>query len=212
VGVATTGGTVRIYDIRAMKLQQLYSAHEGAATSLSFHPSGNFLASGAGDSKVKIYDLLQTCTLYTLSGHQGPINSVAFSPRGDFLSSGGQDKQLMVWKINLESTRETAVRSEIRGMSSLQVDQSGVSAPLRNLAQEFKSREPEENREHRKRGGEDEKENRGPIVEENSSGLEKVVNQLAAMNTKLNTLTQTVLLVEKRIGLVEEQVRLLSRK
>ena len=75
VGVATTGGTVRIYDIRqemtenkagldhdannlmqenfrAMKLQQLYSAHEGAATSLSFHPSGNFLASGAGDSKV----------------------------------------------------------------------------------------------------------------------------------------------------------------
>ena len=74
------------------------------------------------------------------------------------------------------------------------MDQSGVSAPLRNLAQEFKSREPEENREHRfvlpteqtlgmfsysiilrKRGGEDEKENRGPIVEENSSGLEKVL-------------------------------------
>ena len=39
-------------NFRAMKLQQLYSAHEGAATSLSFHPSGNFLASGAGDSKV----------------------------------------------------------------------------------------------------------------------------------------------------------------
>ena len=37
-----------------MKLQQLYSAHEGAATSLSFHPSGNFLASGAGDSKVEL--------------------------------------------------------------------------------------------------------------------------------------------------------------
>ena len=58
--------------------------------------------------------------------------------------------------------------------------------------------------------------------------------QLSAMNNKLNTLTQvvdedellshwtivdddhffiqTVLLVEKRIGLVEEQVRLLSRK
>ena len=31
----------------------------------------------------------------------------------------------------------------------MKVDQSGVSAPLRNLAQEFKSREPEENREHR---------------------------------------------------------------
>ena len=62
----------------------------------------------------------------------------------------------------------------------------------------------------------------------------QVVAQLSAMNNKLNTLTQvvdedellshwtivdddqffiqTVLLVEKRIGLVEEQVRLLSRK
>ena len=39
---------------RAMKLQQIYSAHEGATTSLSFHPSGNFLASGAGDSKVSV--------------------------------------------------------------------------------------------------------------------------------------------------------------
>ena len=60
-----------------------------------------------------------------------------------------------------------------------------------------------------------------------------MVAQLSAMNNKLNTLTQvvdedellshwtivddqffiqTVLLVEKRIGLVEEQVRLLSRK
>ena len=74
------------------------------------------------------------------------------------------------------------------------MDQSGVSAPLRNLAQEFKSREPEENREHRfvlpaeqafgmfsysiiprKKGGEDEKENRGPLVDENSPGLEKVL-------------------------------------
>ena len=61
-----------------------------------------------------------------------------------------------------------------------------------------------------------------------------MVAQPSAMNNKLNTLTQvvdedellshwtivdddqffiqTVLLVEKRIGLVEEQVRLLSRK
>ena len=45
---------------RAMKLQQLYTAHEGAATSLSFHPSGNFLASGAGDSKVSV-EILPPC-------------------------------------------------------------------------------------------------------------------------------------------------------
>jgi len=83
-----------------------------------------------------------------------------------------------------------------------QVDQSGNQAPLRNLAQEFRSRD----------GEEAEKENRPQQAQVEEKGLEKVVAQLAAMNSKLNTLTQTVLLVEKRIGLVEEQVRLLSRK
>ena len=144
------------------------------------------------------------------------------------------------------------------------MDQSGVSAPLRNLAQEFKSREPEENKEHRfllpaesnfgnvllynhtkekrrwRRKGEQGTHCWGKQLRFGKGFVPKtptlwskltfkVVNQLAAMNTKLNTLTQveywiknkiviymnfsqTVLLVEKRIGLVEEQVRLLSRK
>merc|ERR1712181_70865 len=100
-------------------------------------------------------------------------------------------------------------KSETLGMSALQVDESGNPAPLKSLAQEFRSRDALDSRENK---NEDEKENRGPQIEENSKGLEKVLSQLASMNSKLNTLTQTVLLVEKRIGLVEEQVRLLSRK
>ena len=94
-------------------------------------------------------------------------------------------------------------------MLEFQVDQSGNPAPLRSLAQEFRSRDVEDNT--RGKRSEAEKENRGP-PQVDEKGLEKVVTQLAAMNSKLNTLTQTVLLVEKRIGLVEEQVRLLSRK
>ena len=91
VGVATSANTVEIYDIRcgkkgvfqiiyntqkihfhcirrARKLQQLYNAHEGPVTSMSFHPSGNFCVSGSADSKIKIYDLLQARTIFTLSG------------------------------------------------------------------------------------------------------------------------------------------------
>ena len=85
-------------------------------------------------------------------------------------------------------------------------------APSRNLAQEFRraqekeNRRPEEAQEVR-RG--QEKENRRP---EEQEGLAKVVRQLEGMNSKLATLTQTVLLMEKRLGLVEEQVRLLSHK
>ena len=37
VGVATTGNTVEIYDIRASKLQQLYSAHENSVNSIRYN-------------------------------------------------------------------------------------------------------------------------------------------------------------------------------
>ena len=79
-------------------------------------------------------------------------------------------------------------------MAEMSVNES-IEPPNRNLTQEFR------------RG--QEKENRRP---EEQEGLAKVVRQLEGMNSKLSTLTQTVLLMEKRLGLVEEQVRLLSHK
>ena len=115
----------------------------------------------------------------------------------------------------------------------VKVDQSGVSAPLRNLAQEFKNREPEENREHRfvlpvepnfgnvllfnhtkekrrwRRKGEQGTPCWGKQLRFGKGFVPKtpilwfkltfkVVNQLAAMNTKLNTLTQVEHWIKKR--------------
>ena len=49
---------------------------------------------------------------------------------------------------------------------------------------------------------------------ENKSGDDnkEVLIQLNKVNKNLETLTKTVLLMEKRISLVEEQVKLLSQK
>merc|ERR1711892_1515828 len=85
------------------KLQQLYSAHEGSVSSLSFHPNGNFLISGSQDGKIKIYDLLEARPIYTLSGHQNQVTAVSFSHKGDYFTSGGQDSQILVWKTNFDS-------------------------------------------------------------------------------------------------------------
>jgi centriolar protein POC1 len=51
-------------------LIQHYDAHAGPVTSISFHPSGNYLVSSSDDSTLKIWDLKMGQILYTLYGHQ----------------------------------------------------------------------------------------------------------------------------------------------
>ena len=46
---------------------------------------------------------------------------------------------------------------------------------------------------------------------ENAPEKNEVVKQLEGVNKKLDTLTRTVLLMEKRLTLVEDQIRILSK-
>ena len=46
---------------------------------------------------------------------------------------------------------------------------------------------------------------------ENENKNDEVVKQLVSVNKKLDTLTKTVLLMEKRLTLVEDQIRILSK-
>ena len=46
---------------------------------------------------------------------------------------------------------------------------------------------------------------------ENVNNNDEVVKQLASVNKKLDTLTKTVLLMQKRLTLVEDQIRILSK-
>jgi len=204
VGVAASCGKVHIYDIRAMKLQQLYSAHEGPVSSLSFHPSGNFLISGSQDSKIKIYDLLQARPIYTLSGHQNQVTAVSFSPKGDYFCSGGSDSQILVWKTNFDNElgsggKERQVMQEkvVQEVSNLRLGveevESILETPCRNIARELAVSVDQENK-------------------ENQGGNKEVLQQLTTINKNLDTLTRTVLLMEKRLTLVEDQIRILSTK
>ena len=40
MGVTTFDGKVKVYDVRMMKLQMLYSAHEGPMSQAAFHHNG----------------------------------------------------------------------------------------------------------------------------------------------------------------------------
>ena len=88
--------------MRCNKSIQNINAHSHAVTSISFHPSKQYLVSCSLDSTVKIWDLFNNSILYTLYGHEGPIYSVSFNKIGEFICSGGIDANLLLWRNNLD--------------------------------------------------------------------------------------------------------------
>lgn len=76
-----------------------FSGHSFAVTSLSFHPDGKRLASGAWDGTVRIWDLARAKELYPRVGHTGEIHAVAVSADGRILASGGADRTVKLWDL-----------------------------------------------------------------------------------------------------------------
>jgi len=59
-----------MWDIRSKRLIQHYDAHDDNVTSISFHPSGNYLLSSSLDASLKLWDLQNGQILYTVFGHE----------------------------------------------------------------------------------------------------------------------------------------------
>ena len=76
LGVGTSDSKVKVYDVRSLKLQQQYSAHEGPVNQVSFHPSGSYLVSASQDKTVRLFDLLTVKPICTLYGHEKVITIV----------------------------------------------------------------------------------------------------------------------------------------
>lgn len=95
VAVAMNSGSVRIYDIRALKLQQHYILHDNTKC-VSWHPYANYLLTCGADGNLRIVDVMEGRPLYTLSAHEKPVECVAFSKDGYYFASGSQDKLVQV--------------------------------------------------------------------------------------------------------------------
>lgn len=98
--------SVRIWDLRKEKMIQYYAAHTGSVNSTAFHASGNYLISASSDETCKIFDLLEGRGLFTLKAHNGPVNCCTFTEDGQFFGTAGQDKQILIWRSNLISEWE----------------------------------------------------------------------------------------------------------
>merc|ERR1711981_936151 len=105
------------------------------------------------------------------------------------------DNHILVWKLNMEleeGTKEKVVQEVLRSGAALNSNIKESQKKLRDELKELKI------------SGE-EKEN------VNVADSKEILAQLNKVNKNVETLTRTVLLMEKRISLVEEQVKLLSK-
>jgi len=232
LGVATSDKKVKVYDVRMLKLQQLYGAHDGPVSQVSFHPNGNYMASGSEDGSLKIYDLLEARPIYDLLGHKGSVTSVKFSARGDYFASGESEKLVFVWKTNFDvEDQQIQQQAEQQAAAHAKPQHTGGSTKKHQLDQANKPLKSGNCPTTPATGGSREKVGGGgnattPLssavgktsLRENkendcSSGVSesvaaKLSAQLNQMNAKMETLTQTLLMMEKRLSLVEEQLQL----
>ncbi|KHJ41199.1 WD domain, G-beta repeat protein [Trichuris suis] len=101
---------VHLWDLRMLRLIQVYNEHTDAVTAADFHPSGFFLSTCSMDNTVKLYDLTTGRVLYTLHGHSTGVTCGQFSKQGDHLCSGDMKGKVLLWRTNLVAN-ETGVAS-----------------------------------------------------------------------------------------------------
>jgi len=72
--------------------------HRAECSAVEFHPFGELLGSGCGDSSIKVWDLRQKSCIQTYHGHEGPIKILKFSPDGKWVVSGSEDGLIKVFE------------------------------------------------------------------------------------------------------------------
>lgn len=101
---------IKLYDIRARQVIQIYEGHTGAVKSFDFHPHTAHLISSSEDGTTKIWNTQKSILEYTLDS---PSNVTKFSREGDYFVTAGVEKTINLWKTGFyDSFKEKIKPSE----------------------------------------------------------------------------------------------------
>jgi WD40 repeat protein/transcriptional regulator with XRE-family HTH domain len=97
-------GTVRLWRMdggsQPVVLGQPLVAGQAAAWSVTFHPNGKFIATGADSVRIwDVTDPARPALIATPPGVKGIIGQVAFSPDGQVLAAGSRDSNAYLWNV-----------------------------------------------------------------------------------------------------------------
>ncbi len=82
-----------------LTLEATLSGHEHVVKGLSYHGSGDWLASASGDGTVRVWDIRTRREIAVLTGHEYSVQAVAIAPDGLRLASGGADGTARLWTL-----------------------------------------------------------------------------------------------------------------
>lgn len=96
VAAASASGFVYVYDAVQGHEVRRWNAHRLSATSVSWHPVENILASAGQDGKMRLWVVEDEVPIATLDCGSGWVEHIAWSPSGHFIATAC-GKQLKLW-------------------------------------------------------------------------------------------------------------------
>ena len=108
VAIGTWDGVLEICQVNDGSQVRELEGHSETVTSIDFHPTNKYLASGGADDRLILWDVSSGEEILTFhQGNEYDVMTVDFHPRGTNLVTGDGENQIKIWDADTGSESET---------------------------------------------------------------------------------------------------------